>query len=496
MLCISETVQMLNEQEYERQTDLQDISHLLYEHNSCRKTPQTRCDSSSSGGVWGNSRDSNAADHVKRKCSDRAKPTVVKLGPDCSAEDAEKTHARNFIIEKKRKKEEGCLDELPWGEAKPATLSDLTPLLFCSLHIGLENRIRVTSAGVLADCFSSDGQVRELWSAGVCLCKKRNPGLKIPKEAFEQPQTSSTPPRDLDSKACISIGNQNFEVKADDLEPIVELGRGAYGVVERMRHVPSGQIMAVKRIRATVNSQEQKRLLMDLDISMRTVDCPFTVTFYGALFREGDVWICMELMDTSLDKFYKQVIDKGQTIPEDILGKIAVSIVKALEHLHSKLSVIHRDVKPSNVLINALGQVKMCDFGISGYLVDSVAKTIDAGCKPYMAPERINPELNQKGYSVKSDIWSLGITMIELAILRFPYDSWGTPFQQLKQVVEEPSPQLPADKFSEEFVDFTSQCLKKNSKERPTYPELMGVPVRSLVRELRSHVPRGRKTRT
>ncbi|KAI4567024.1 hypothetical protein MJG53_015701 [Ovis ammon polii x Ovis aries] len=319
-----------------------------------------------------------------------------------------RTHARNFIIEKKRKKEEGCLDELPWGEAKPATLSDLTPLLFCSLHIGLENRIRVTSAGVLLDCFSSDGQVRELWSAGVCLCKKRNPGLKIPKEAFEQPQTSSTPPRDLDSKACISIGNQNFEVKADDLEPIVELGRGAYGVVERMRHVPSGQIMAVKthpqgsnhpfsmpsdqRIRATVNSQEQKRLLMDLDISMRTVDCPFTVTFYGALFRE---------------------------------------IVKALEHLHSKLSVIHRDVKPSNVLINALGQVKMCDFGISGYLVDSVAKTIDAGCKPYMA--------------------------IELAILRFPYDSWGTPFQQLKQVVEEPSPQLPADKFSEEFVDFTSQ---------------------------------------
>ncbi|XP_014738244.1 PREDICTED: dual specificity mitogen-activated protein kinase kinase 6 isoform X2 [Sturnus vulgaris] len=287
--------------------------------------------------------------------------------------------------------------------------------------------------------------------------KKRNPGLKIPKEAFEQPQTSSTPPRDLDSKACISIGEENFEVKADDLEPISELGRGAYGVVEKMRHVPSGQIMAVKRIRATVNSQEQKRLLMDLDISMRTVDCPFTVTFYGALFREGDVWICMELMDTSLDKFYKHVIDKGLTIPEDILGKIAVSIVKALEHLHSKLSVIHRDVKPSNVLINTQGQVKMCDFGISGYLVDSVAKTMDAGCKPYMAPERINPELNQKGYSVKSDIWSLGITMIELAILRFPYDSWGTPFQQLKQVVEEPSPQLPAEKFSAEFVDFTSQ---------------------------------------
>uniref|UniRef100_A0A8C6WDH0 mitogen-activated protein kinase kinase n=1 Tax=Nannospalax galili TaxID=1026970 RepID=A0A8C6WDH0_NANGA len=253
--------------------------------------------------------------------------------------------------------------------------------------------------------------------------KKRNPGLKIPKETFEQPQTSSTPPRDLDSKACISIGNQNFEVKADDLEPILELGRGAYGVVEKMRHAPSGQITVVKRIR-----QEQKRLLTDLDVSMRSVD------------SHGQ----------SLDKFYKQVIDKGQTISEDILGKIAVSIVK---------TVIHRDVKPSNVLINTVGQVKMCDFGISGYL-DSVVKTTDTGCKPYMAPERINPELDQKGYSVKSDIWSLGITMIELPSLPFPYDSWETPFQQLKQ-------------FSEDFFDFTSQCLKKNSKERPTYPELM-----------------------
>ncbi|XP_061159108.1 dual specificity mitogen-activated protein kinase kinase 6 isoform X3 [Syngnathus typhle] len=240
-----------------------------------------------------------------------------------------------------------------------------------------------------------------------------------------------------------------------------------------MRHVPSGVIMAVKRIRATVNTLEQKRLLMDLDISMRTVDCFYTVTFYGALFREGDVWICMELMDTSLDKFYKKVIEKGKTIPEDILGKIAVAIVKALEHLHSNLSVIHRDVKPSNVLINTLGQVKMCDFGISGHLVDSVAKTMDAGCKPYMAPERINPDLNQKGYSVKSDIWSLGITMIELAILKFPYESWGTPFQQLKQVVDEPSPQLPADRFSPDFVDFISKCLGKEPNKRPAYTELM-----------------------
>lgn len=90
-------------------------------------------------------------------------------------------------------------------------------------------------------------------------------------------------------------------------------------------------------------------------------------------------------MDTSLDKFYAKVYAHKTTIPEDILGKVALAVVSALHYLHSELRVIHRDVKPSNILINRKGEVKMCDFGISGYLVDSVAKTIDAGCKPYMA---------------------------------------------------------------------------------------------------------------
>nr|XP_023654344.1 dual specificity mitogen-activated protein kinase kinase 3-like [Paramormyrops kingsleyae]XP_023654345.1 dual specificity mitogen-activated protein kinase kinase 3-like [Paramormyrops kingsleyae]XP_023654346.1 dual specificity mitogen-activated protein kinase kinase 3-like [Paramormyrops kingsleyae] len=292
-------------------------------------------------------------------------------------------------------------------------------------------------------------------------------------EDFARSEANLTPPRNLDSQTSITIGDKNCDIQADDLLFLLELGRGAYGVVEKVRHTQSGTIMAVKRIRATVNSQEEKRLLMDLDISMRTMDCPYIVTFYGALFREGDVWICMELMDMSLDKFYKKVLEKKRKIPEDILGKIAVSIVKALEHLHSKLSVIHRDVKPSNVLINHEGHVKMCDFGISGYLVNSVAKTMDAGCKPYMAPERINPDVNQSGYNIRSDVWSLGITLIELAILRFPYKSWSTPFQQLKQVVEDPSPTLPTDGFSPELVEFTAHCLRKNPEERPNYIKLM-----------------------
>lgn len=303
--------------------------------------------------------------------------------------------------------------------------------------------------------------------------KKRPPGLRI----VQPEQNAARPPRDdLDSKATIRIEEKEFEVEANDLVSLCVLGRGAYGVVEKMKHTKTNTILAVKRIAATVNTLEQKRLLMDLDISMRSGSCPYTVTFYGALFREGDVWICMEVMDASLDKFYQTVIKHNDSIPENVLGKISYAVTKALDYLHSELHVIHRDVKPSNILINKKGQVKICDFGISGYLVDSVAKTMEAGCKPYMAPERIDPQKGQQGYDIKSDVWSFGITMIELATGKFPYASPPTPFEQLKQVVKDPPPKLPPGMFSPEFEDFVSKCLKKSVVERANYHELLAHP--------------------
>lgn len=280
----------------------------------------------------------------------------------------------------------------------------------------------------------------------------------------------------INAHSRMNIKGDDIEIRADDLITMSELGRGAYGVVEKVKHRHTGVVIAVKRIRATVNTKEQERLLMDLDVAMRSVDCPYTVTFYGALFREGDVWICMEVMDTSLDHFYKKVKDRGLTIDDYVLGIIAVSIVKALRYLQETLKVIHRDVKPSNVLLSKDGEVKLCDFGISGQLVDSLAKTMDAGCKPYMGPERINPEELTKGYDVKSDVWSLGITMIEVATGNFPYDTWRTPFEQLKQVVDDPSPSLPTGRFSEELCDFCRSCLRKRPSERPGYPELESHP--------------------
>ncbi|CAD1469427.1 unnamed protein product, partial [Heterotrigona itama] len=263
--------------------------------------------------------------------------------------------------------------------------------------------------------------------------------------------------------------NTVYDFTSEDLQDLGEIGRGGFGTVNKMIHRISDTVMAVKRIRSTVDEREQKQLLMDLEVVMKSNECPCIVQFYGALFKEGDCWICMELMDTSLDIFYKFIHEVlKERIPERILGKITVATVKALNYLKEKLRIIHRDVKPSNILLDRHGNIKLCDFGISGQLVDSIARTRDAGCRPYMAPERIDPQ-RAKGYDVRSDVWSLGITLMEIATGYFPYPKWNSVFEQLYQVVQGDPPRLSPNEngnhFTMDFVNF-----------RPKYNKLLEHP--------------------
>lgn len=135
-------------------------------------------------------------------------------------------------------------------------------------------------------------------------------------------------------------------------------------------------------MRRSGNNDENKRIIMDLEVVLRSHDCAYIVKCLGYFITDSDVWICMEMMSTCMDKLLKRV---SGPIPEKIVGKVAMATVRALNYLKEQHDVIHRDVKPSNILLDELGNVKLCDFGISGRLVDSKAKTRAAGCTAYMA---------------------------------------------------------------------------------------------------------------
>lgn len=264
-----------------------------------------------------------------------------------------------------------------------------------------------------------------------------------------------------------------FEFNKSDLKFICNIGAGEYGSVDKVLHKPTGTLMALKTIRSNIESSDQS--IKELKVVTECSDCLSVVQLYGVkLNREiGECLICMELMDTSLDKLYKYVYeDEKSQIPEAILGQILLSVLIALNTLKEKYHIIHRDVKPSNILINRKGEVKMCDFGISGKLVDSMAKS-RVGCQPYMAPERIDVNRMNEYYTVGSDVWSLGITMFELSTGRFPYPRWNGIFQQLDSVVKGKAPELDDPRLSEEFREFVNKCLIKDDKERPLYTALL-----------------------
>lgn len=313
--------------------------------------------------------------------------------------------------------------------------------------------------------------------------KFSRPGKHLPKISMPKPQ--ETPTHNLEDFCKMKFDDQPeaVEVRAQDLEVIEELGRGAYGVVEKMRHRATGNILAVKRIHSSVNDESQKRMLVELQACMKSDSCPQMVRFYGAMFREGDVWICMEVMDISLDKFYQMKNKQKELLPEMFCAKVALSVAEGLNFMKQQMNLIHRDVKPSNILLCKQGSVKICDFGISGHLTNSVAKTINAGCRPYMPPERIDGE-KKDSYDVRADVWSLGITLIEIATGSHPYSGWKTPFEQLKQVVHEAAPRLPSGiDYSEIFQDFVAQCLTKDYTLRPKYPDLLAHPFLQKAKE-------------
>ncbi|KAI9657627.1 MAG: MAP kinase kinase (MEK) [Bathelium mastoideum] len=314
--------------------------------------------------------------------------------------------------------------------------------------------------------------------------RKNKLDLKLQSKAPKPPEPSAS-----DRQIPGSLGNDDradtleigveiqLDLKSEDLIVLKELGSGNGGTVSKVQHAATKVIMARKVIHVEAKKEVRKRIVRELQI-MHECKFPAIVDFVGAFLNDvGDVIMCMEYMDCgSLDSISKSF----GPIRVDVLGKIAESVLSGLNYLYNIHHIMHRDIKPSNILVNSRGQIKLCDFGVSSELVNSVADTF-VGTGTYMAPERIQGS----PYTVKSDIWSFGLTLMELAIAKFPFaandnnadeEEAGGPqgiLDLLQQIVLEPAPKLPkSDAFPPILEQLIDKCLLKDPAQRPTPQEL------------------------
>ncbi|TFK52160.1 Pkinase-domain-containing protein [Heliocybe sulcata] len=253
--------------------------------------------------------------------------------------------------------------------------------------------------------------------------KKRPPPMNLkptPKTTTATPVTGSVSSHRNTYHAALSntlasleLNDQKkYDLRNEDLKDLRELGQGNGGSVKKVEHTPTGTIMAKKIVLIDAKPAVRKQILRELHI-MHDCHSPYIISFYGAFLSDPNICICMELMDKgSLDGIYKKI----GPIDVEVVAKVALAVLEGLTYLYDVHRIIHRDIKPSNILFNSEGQIKICDFGVSGELINSIADTF-VGTSTYMSPERIQGAQ----YTVKSDVWSLGISLIELALGRFPF---------------------------------------------------------------------------
>ena len=191
--------------------------------------------------------------------------------------------------------------------------------------------------------------------------------------------------------------------------------------------------------------------------------------FSGCFYREGKISVAIEYMDMgSLDQVLNRFAPGG--IPEDVLAAMTFQCLWGLSYLKHEHR-LHRDIKPQNILLNSKGNVKLTDFGISRELENSIGKAMTiVGTFKYMSPERILAEK----YSYSSDVWSMGLVLIECATNRYPYSGINSMIEMAQTVTESDPPTLEGDHFTSDFREFIALCLRKKAKERPAADNLLG----------------------
>ncbi|QPG74739.1 hypothetical protein FOA43_002072 [Brettanomyces nanus] len=249
--------------------------------------------------------------------------------------------------------------------------------------------------------------------------------------------------------------------RAEQFELHEQLGRGAFGVVyrgfDRVRKID----VAIKQVDLE-SSDEMDEIEQEIRM-LSTCHNDYITKYYGCFLKGFKLWIIMEYLAGGS---CSDLLEAGP-FNESTVGLILTQLLHGLTYLHSN-GKIHRDIKAANILVGSDGQVKIADFGVATQLSNNLSKRNTFVGTPYwMAPEIIK----HKEYTFTADIWSLGITAIELAYGKPPLSQYH-PFDVLFRITDDLPPTLGSN-FTTEFNDFVSQCLNKDSTKRPSSVELL-----------------------
>ncbi|XP_023731451.1 mitogen-activated protein kinase kinase 9 [Lactuca sativa] len=272
-----------------------------------------------------------------------------------------------------------------------------------------------------------------------------------------------------------TMSQQSTTTTVAEFETVQVLGQGNGGTVYKVVHKRTCNVFALKVVHADSDPMMRRQIFREMEILRRT-DSPFVVHCHEIFEKpNGDIAILMEYMDAgSLDSLLKN--GGSGTFTEKSLADIARKILNGLNYLHAH-KIIHRDIKPANILVNKNMEVKIADFGVSKIM----CRTLDScnsfvGTYAYMSPERFDLDTRDANYNAYSgDIWSLGLTMLELYMGHFPFlpagqkPNWVTLMCAI--CFGEP-PSLP-EGVSDEFRSFIECCLQKDSSKRWTASQLL-----------------------
>ncbi|VEU22352.1 DEKNAAC103534 [Brettanomyces naardenensis] len=249
--------------------------------------------------------------------------------------------------------------------------------------------------------------------------------------------------------------------KPDQFEIHEQLGRGAFGVVYRGFDKVGKIDVAIKQVDLESNDQIDE---IEQEIKMlATCHNEYITKYYGCFMKGSKLWIIMEYLGGGS---CSDLLEAGP-FSESIIGLILGQLLQGLAYLHEN-GKIHRDIKAANVLTGSNGEVKIADFGVATQLSNNLSKRNTFVGTPYwMAPEIIK----HREYTFTADIWSLGITSIEMAYGKPPLSQYH-PFDVLFKITDDPPPTLGTG-FSSDFRDFVSLCLNKDPLKRPSATQLM-----------------------